>query len=188
MRFFPWQEVLPKWWLFPATSCSRLVFGHPVLLFQTRKDNCKGNKFLYFSVSLLVVRWDDNINTKTDRVNDDDDDDYINNNNIKNNNNNNSNNCTSGNLMFCKEQNGDVRWWAVASGLVSRKVQSFNSGCSCSKSHATRHGTARHTRWMRLGEIMPDVNAAWKEKDGRVSEKGSKRRQRTWKSEQTMKT
>jgi len=41
---------------------------------------------------------------------------------------------------------------------------------------------------MRFREIMPDVNAARKEKDGRVSEKGSKRRQRTWKSEQTMKT
>jgi hypothetical protein len=41
---------------------------------------------------------------------------------------------------------------------------------------------------MRLGEIMPDVNAAWKENDGRVNEKGSKRRPRKWKSEQTMKT
>jgi hypothetical protein len=41
---------------------------------------------------------------------------------------------------------------------------------------------------MRLGKSMPDVNAAWKEKDGRLSRKGSTRRQRTWKREQTMKT
>jgi len=63
---------------------------------------------LYFSVSPLAVRWDDNINTKTDSVNDDDDDDDddINKNNNKNNNNNKS---TSGNLMFYKEQNGDIR-------------------------------------------------------------------------------
>jgi hypothetical protein len=40
---------------------------------------------------------------------------------------------------------------------------------------------------MRLGEIMPDLNAAWKEKNGMWSEKGSTRRQRRWKSEQTMK-
>jgi hypothetical protein len=37
---------------------------------------------------------------------------------------------------------------------------------------------------MRLREIMPDVNAAWKDKDGRVRVKGSNRRwQRTWKEE-----
>jgi hypothetical protein len=85
-----------------------------VLLFQSGKNNSKGNKFLYFSVSPLALRWDDNINTKTDSVNDDDDDDDdeddddINNNNNKNNNNSN-NNSTSGKLMFYKEQNGDIR-------------------------------------------------------------------------------
>ena len=174
-------RVIALSWLFPVTSCSRLVFGHPVLL-QTNKDNSKGNKFLYFSGSLLVVRRDDNIKAKTDSVNDDDD---ISNNNNKNNF---SNNSTSRKLMFYKEQNCDVRWWTVASGLVSRMEQSFNSGCRCSKSRKARHGTARHTRWLRLGEIIPDVYADWNEKNGRVSEKGSKRRQRTWKSEQTMKT
>jgi len=60
---------------------------------------------MYFSVSVLVVRWEDNISAKPDSVNDDGDDDDINN----NNNNNNKNNSTSGNLMFYKEQHGDVR-------------------------------------------------------------------------------
>jgi len=97
---------------------------------------------LYFSVSVLVVQWGGNISAKTDSFNDDGDDDNISNNNNKNNN---SYNSTSGNLMFYKEQNGVVRWWTVGSGLVSRKEQSFNSGCSCSKSRTARHCTARQS-------------------------------------------
>lgn len=97
--FSPGKEFYPSDGSFFVRSCSRLAFGQPVLLFRTSKDNSKGNKFLHFSVSLLVVWWDANINTKTDSVSDDDDDDDDINNN---------NNSTSGNLMFYKEQNVDV--------------------------------------------------------------------------------